>query len=185
MTIVSIIGRVAVALARANERLVFLFRALAGLVVIGMMFVIVGDVVGRYGSDLSDSIRPIPGASLYTMTGLVYVVFLAMASIQALKGHIMVTFLHRYFGPRVVLIIGILSCAVGVWLYSWLAYESWKYFWHTYELGEFWYGEINYPMWIPRFGIPLGSFLVVSVFIVDTIRGIHQLVHMGKGEQSS
>lgn len=148
--------------------------AIAALVFIQVMARVIDVVAVFLGMPRYGFIIP----SLAEIGGFLFVAasFLALPATLRAAGHVRVTLLLRYFGPRgdrvmtVLVLVGALALGVfAVW-------SVWLLTWGSYVRGSLSVGIIAIPLWIPQGVMALG----LAIFVVALL---DELVAMLRGGQ--
>ena len=102
------------------DRLIGLSAAIAALALLAEVIVILIDVVGRaFGN-------PLYGSQDLITSGMVILVFGAMALCDRGGGHIAVDLFERYFPPAMNKAIDVISAALGAVIFVALAWAVWE-----------------------------------------------------------
>ena len=102
------------------DRLIGLSAAIAALALLAEVIVILIDVVGRaFGN-------PLYGSQDLITSGMVILVFGAMAVCDRGGGHIAVDLFERYFPPAMNKAIDVISAALGAVIFVALAWAVWE-----------------------------------------------------------
>jgi len=148
------------------------YMALVGGLLIFLMAVITSvDIAGR--EIVSKSI---PGC--YELVGylLVFVVFFAIAYLEAKRGNVRVEILLSRFPTRVQAAIGLLSAILALFMFGLIVYSSGIWSWDSWVMRETMYGIKGGPLWLWKFGVPFGSFFMCIELIRGIQREIKQLI---------
>ncbi|MFC1974509.1 TRAP transporter small permease subunit [Chloroflexota bacterium] len=151
----------------ANRRLAMV----AGGAVFLLMLVVVVDVTGRYVLSL-----PLPGALELTEALLPLVVFLTIAYTQACGGHIRVTMLTDRLSLRKQTLLNLLVNSLGILCFSLLVWKTFSYSWSSWSIRETAWGVVAFPLYPTKFGITLGSLLLLFEFLTGFVSEIVRLV---------
>lgn len=138
----------------------------AGIALILMMLHITVDVIARYvfNSPLHGTVEIV---SAYYM---VAVVFLPLAMIERLNGHIAVELVTQHFPRRIQHIgIGIVALLSAAYFCA-FAWETWGDAVRKYDVGEQALGSISITIWPTRFYVPIGCGLIALVLVYKAIR---------------
>lgn len=104
----------------------------AGAIVFFLMLYGAADVLSRWLLN-----RPLPSTYEYMELGMVAVVYLGVAQVQRLRGHIAVDFLNKYFPTRVNEVIDLIGCLFGLVLAGVIAWWGAAAAWSSFETGEY------------------------------------------------
>lgn len=132
---------------------------IGGLITLSLMFLITLDVILRkLGS-------PIPGAFELVQIFTVGIVFLGVAYVQSVKGHIFIEVatdrlplkVHRVL-DFVGYLIGFVICSILAWQTGWSA-------WKAFVTKEYAMGVVNIPLWPAKLVIAVGmAMLTLRIF---------------------
>ena len=129
---------------------------LAAMFMFAIMMIVFGDVVMRYAFN-----RPFSWAydliSLYLMAG---VFFLIISDAYASHAHVSVDILQQKFPPAMIRATEIVTCVVGIAVFSLIAYLGFLRTVESFEASDVMAGGIPWPMW-PSIGfVPFGAGLI-------------------------
>lgn len=105
---------------------------IAGALVFFLMLYGTADVLSRWLLN-----RPLPSTYEYMELGMVAVVYLGVAQVQRLRGHIAVDFLNKYFPARMNEVIDVVNCLFGLLLSGVIVWWGAAAAWSSYETGEY------------------------------------------------
>lgn len=135
---------------------------MAAVLIVGMMFLVSADVIGRKLA------KPISGAFELTEFLAVCVIFLGFAYVQQQKGHIRVElFLDYVKNPGYKKALEILNLVVVIAVLGILFWYSLNKTWHLYREHEYAMGLIQFQLWPAYAFIPLGAFIFGLQVIFD------------------
>ena len=104
----------------------------AGALVLFLMLYGTADVLSRWLFN-----RPLPSTYEYMELGMVAVVYLGVAQVQRLRGHIAVDFVNKYLSARVNRAIEFISCLFGLLLTGVIVWWGAAAAWSSYLSGEY------------------------------------------------
>jgi len=145
---------------------------LAGLITLGVMFVAVGNIVGRYLG------YPVPGYIDYMEQAVPAIAILGVAYCQRLGGHIRMDIVVGALKGRVLWFAEFLGVSFMLAITAVLIYGSWDHAYRAITLGDSTV-DINLPTWPTKILFPL-LFLILSVRL--TIHVVAYLRAMQTGE---
>lgn len=148
------------------ERVSTFVAWIGGVALILMMLHISVEVVARYifNSPLHGTVEIV---SAYYM---VAVVFLPLAMIERLNGHIVVELLTQHLPRRAQsILIGIVAL-VSASYFAVFAWQTWGDALKKYAVGEQALGTVAITVWPTRFYLPIGCGLIVLVLVYKAIR---------------
>jgi len=153
----------------------FLNNILGAILLLGMMFLVVADVTGRYLFN-----RPVHGTMEITTFIMVGLVYFTLAHTQAIKAHIKVELVFERLSIRGKAILQFITCLIGMTIFAlitWqgvrLALDAWKY-------KEYTDGLIPFPTFPAKLAIPVGCFIFCLRFIVDIISSLRSMTGKDK-----
>ncbi len=94
----------------------------AGLALMGMLFLTVADITGR-----SAFRNPVPGTVEVTSLVLVLVVFLGLAHSEDEGDHITVDLIYERVGPRFRLVLDVFADIIGVIVLGYMAFQLYHF----------------------------------------------------------
>lgn len=133
-----------------------LASTIAAVAMFAIMLIVFGDVVMRYAFN-----KPFSWAydliSLYLMAGIF---FLVLSEAYANRAHVSVDILQQKFSPAMIRLSEIVTCLVGIVVFSLIAYLGWLRAVDSFQSADVMAGAIPWPMW-PSIGlVPLGAGLI-------------------------
>lgn len=151
---------------KALGRLSDLLGVLAGLALVLMMLHITAEVVARYVFD-----SPLHGTvEIVSTYYMVAVVFLPLALIERVNGHIIVELLSKHFPQRTQEILIAVVALASALFFAAFAWQTWGDALKKFEIGEEALGTVSVTVWPTRFYIPIGCGLLVIVLVHKAIR---------------
>ena len=143
-----------------------LLGVIAGVALILMMLHIVADVAVRFLS-----FAPLPGTiEIVSAYYMVAVVFLPLALVERMNGHIVVELVTQYLPPRVqelvIASVGVLS-ALYFGAFTW---QTWGDAAQKYNVGEMALGTVAVTVWPTRFFVPVGCALITLLLLYKSVR---------------
>ena len=133
----------------------------AGIIMV-MMFLTSVDVVMRYAFD-----NPLPGVYELQEFLLVGVVFLCLAYIQSLRGHINVDLLSGRLSPRMQTALSILGHVICLVVFAIITWQGGLRAWIAFVTGQAREGLVGYPLWPAKSMLTIGTGLFCLRFISD------------------
>ncbi len=156
------------------ERVVFpLNRVMhtVGLVILLLlMFLTVGDVVGRYFFTM-----PIPGTFELTNFMLALIVFFSLGYTQIRRGHISIDVLVSRFSPRAQAIIDSITCLFALGLFSLVTWQSVRYASRLFA-GHDVSGILSLPIYPFVIAVAFASLLFCLVLLVNLLSSLANVV---------
>jgi len=146
------------------------YHIIAPILLVGMMFLVVCDVGGRYLFN-----RPVHGALEITEFIMVGLVFLTLAHTQAIKGHIQVELLIGLMSRRKKLVLDLVTYVLGTVIFALITWQGWVSFMDSWGIREKTDGLIPFPVYPAKFVVPLGCFLLTLRFIADIMNVLKAL----------
>ncbi|MEM7290216.1 MAG: TRAP transporter small permease [Pseudomonadota bacterium] len=127
----------------------------AGLVILLVMFVAVGNIVGRYFG------YPVPGYIDYMEQAVPAIAILGIAYCQRLGGHIRMDIVVGKLKGRVLWIAEFIGVLLMLAITGILIYGSWDHAWRAIRLGDSTV-DINLPTWPTKILFPI-LFVILSI----------------------
>lgn len=143
---------------------------IAAFVVFVMMLYITANVIGRYLFD-----APLRGTAEVGVTGMVLVVFLPLAYVQARKQHMVLDVLTPR-SARGKAIADALIHLLGFGLLAILSWQTWLWGWNALVTQELMAGSIEIIVWPFKLLVALAWSLMCIQFAIDIGRIISQLL---------
>lgn len=136
-----------------------------------IMVIVFADVVMRYGFN-----KPFAWAydliALYLMAG---VFFLVLSDAHAKRAHVSVDILQQKFPPALVRISEIVTCIVGIAVFSLITWLGWQRAVDSFIARDVMAGAIAWPMW-PSIGlVPLGAGLITLRLVLHLVGHVASL----------
>lgn len=147
----------------------------SALTVFLLMVYISADAGGR-----SLAKTPMPATFEVSQTAMVYIVFLALAYVQARGGHLRLDFFVRRASPRGQAILHLVTLLIGLAIFALLFWQTWWRALDSVATMEVMEGLLGIPYYPARFAVAVGAFLLWVQFAIDLIRQIDQLLSMRK-----
>lgn len=141
---------------------------IAAAFMFAIMMIVFSDVIMRYAFN-----KPFSWAydliSMYLMAG---VFFLVLSEAYTSRAHVSVDILQQKFSPAMVRLSEIVTCIIGIIVFSLIAYLGFLRAVDSYQSADVMAGAIPWPMW-PSIGlVPFGAGLI-------TIRlAVHLIAHL-------
>lgn len=146
----------------------------SGVLMVVMMIYTTGDVTGRYLAN-----NPLPATYEFTVTLMVFIVFLSLAHTQAVGGHLKLDFLSQRINPRGQAILEILTLLIGLSLLALITWQAWGWAWEAWQIKEEMEGTLGIPYFPSRLGLTIGAFLLWIQYLINLIQRIDQLLRIG------
>lgn len=161
------------------ERFVFPLNGLVHKLALGilllMMFLTVGDVIGRYLVGRLPFFQPIPGTFELTEFMLVLIVFAALGYTQVRRGHISIDVVVSRFSPRTQSVIDSITYLLSLALFSLVTWQSAVYAHRLFEERDV-SGILLVPIYPFLIVVALGSFLFCLVLLVNFLSSLAKVV---------
>lgn len=152
----------------------FLNNVAGAIILTSMMFLVTGDVLGRYLFN-----KPIHGTTELTEFMMIGLLYFTLAHTQALKAHIRVDILTSFFSSRVKLICEEITYFLGFILFALITWQTMEAAVQAWKIWETTFGLILFPLFPAKILIPIGSFMVCLRFILDFLNGLRSLLRGG------
>lgn len=138
---------------------------IGALCILALMLLTTVDVVGRYFFD-----HPIMGTYEVSNFLLVGIVFLGVAYVQSLKGHIKLEIFERLLSRKARSILDIFGNVVGLFVLSLMTWQAGILAWRAWQSREYVLGGIyQLPDWPVKAVLPFGIGLLCTRLIIDII----------------
>ena len=139
--------------------------SIAAVFMFAIMIIVFSDVVMRYAFN-----QPFSWAydliSLYLMAG---VFFLVLSDAYTDRAHVSVDILQQKFSPAMIRLSEIVTCIVGIIVFSLIAYLGFLRAIDSYQSADVMAGAIPWPMW-PSIGlVPFGAGLITIRLVAHLI----------------
>lgn len=154
------------AIERAIRSVSAVLMAVAALALILMMLMVTVDVAGKYLFT-----APVPVTlEMVSNYYMVAVVFLPLAAVELMNGHIHVELIHARL-PRVGRrILDVVAHVLAFVFFAMLTVYGWEVAMKKFEVGEFLMGQYSLIIWPSRFLVPVGCGLIAVLLILRTVR---------------
>lgn len=139
---------------------------------------IFGDVVGRFFFN-----QPIPGTTELVKTAILPIVFLGAPYTLQKHGHIRTTVLVRRMSPVNASLFGIVSCIIGIAVFSLMSIYGWEAAVKSLAVREFEGVQLRVPTYPSRFIMVIGSVLLTVQFVINLVDNLKAL-RAGEGAES-
>jgi TRAP-type C4-dicarboxylate transport system permease small subunit len=144
---------------------------IAAIFMFAIMIIVFSDVIMRYVFN-----KPFSWAydliSLYLMAG---VFFLILSEAYASRAHVSVDILQQKFSPSVIRVTEIVTCLVGISVFSLIAYLGFLRTVDNFRSSDVMAGAIPWPMW-PSVGlVPFGAGLITLRLLLHLIAHVISL----------
>jgi TRAP-type C4-dicarboxylate transport system permease small subunit len=152
-----------------NKSFDWFVRALTGLAVallVPMMFLVTGDVVGRYLLK-----KPIPAVfEINSCFLMVIVVFFPLAYVHQRGEHVFVTLFTGRLPKKVQTLFDLFSVLLGIASFGLIGWYGLEKAISSTRVWEYIPGIIDVPVWISKWFIPLGAFTFCIELMRDACR---------------
>jgi TRAP-type C4-dicarboxylate transport system permease small subunit len=144
------------------EWVIKILTGLATALLVPMMFLVTGDVIGRYLLKM-----PIPAVfEINSNFLMVLVVFFPLAYVHRRKEHVFVTIFTERFPSRAKAVLEILSIVFGLFAFGLIGWYGLEAAIAATMVKEYIPGIITVPVWLSKWIIPIGT----AVFCIELIR---------------
>lgn len=124
---------------------------------------------------------PIPGVLEIVQALNVIIIFLSIAFVQRLKGHIKIDLVVSHMSPAQLDAFETFCWIVGLAVFSLLTWQMSIFTVESWRVREATMGLIYFPVYPIKFLIAVGSFLLCLGFIIDITRSINRLYRRTRG----
>jgi len=142
----------------------------AAAIILVMMFLTTLDVVLRYIFS-----SPLPGVYELQEFMLVGAVFLALAYVQSLKGHIYVDLFTNRFSERGQAILRIISHTVSFLIFALITWQGGLRAWSAFVTGQCREGLISYPLWPAKWALTIGCGFFCLRLALDVVTDFYAM----------
>ena len=145
---------------------------IAAVVILLLMFLTTADVTGRYVFN-----SPIQGAFDGSEVLMVGVVFLGIAYVQSMKGHVKVEVLTSWMPQKGQLALDTFGYIVGFFVIALILWQSSLYTWKAFVTHDHTMGIVELPLWPGKSLIPIGAGLLCIRLLSDVVSNLSRLFH--------
>lgn len=138
-----------------------------GIVV--MMFLVCGDVIGRYVLR-----KPIVGAFEFTEFLMAGIIFIGFAYSQAQKAHLKIDLLLERMSPNTQFFLQVFNLVVTLLFFALIAWRGIVGSWEAYVLDDKTAGLVRIPYWPAKAVVPLGAILLCSQIFMDLVESLQE-----------
>ncbi|MFC2000926.1 TRAP transporter small permease subunit [Chloroflexota bacterium] len=128
---------------------------IATVIIMVLMFLTTADVFGRYVLN-----SPIVGVYEASEVFMVGIVFLGIAYIQRMKGHVSVEIISSWLPQRAQLGLEIFGYLLGFLFMAVIAWQSGALAWKAFVTHDHTHGLIKIPLWPGKSFVPIGASLL-------------------------
>jgi len=146
--------------------LAYISLAIASIV----MLMITADVMMRYLFR-----KPIIGVFELSEFAMVGIVFLGVAYVQSIKGHVNVPILIEKLSPKTQASLTIFGYLLGFASLSIITWASASATWTAFVTGDYAMGIIHFPTWPAKLSVPLGLSVLNIRLIIDILKDCQRL----------
>ena len=146
-------------------------RIAAGIIMV-LMFLTTADVFGRYIFN-----SPIEGAFEASEVLMVGVVFLGIAYVQSMKGHVKVDVLTSWLPQKGQLALDTFGYIAGFGILVLIVWHSGALAWKAFTTNDQTYGLVQIPLWPGKSLIPIGAGLLCIRLLSDVVSNLSRLFH--------
>jgi len=126
---------------------------------------------------------PLPFTLELVSTLNVTAVFMSAAYVQRKKGHVAVSLLINRLAPGVQSSLLVFIYSVGIIIFALMTWQCGIWGLQSLEVREMTQGLINLPLYPTKLLIPLGTFAMMAVLIVDLVHAIKGLTNRSKNSE--
>jgi TRAP-type mannitol/chloroaromatic compound transport system permease small subunit len=147
----------------------FALIPVAVAIFIQMLYVFI-NVFGRFTINL-----PVAGAMEASAEMMIYIVFLSIAYIQTVEGHVRIDFVLPRLGNRTRYIFDIVAFLIGIVFIGFIVWYATPVALHSIKIGETSWGSVEFPLYPQRIVVVLGSFMLMIQLILDVCKAVMDL----------
>ena len=148
-----------------------LFNFIAGLVILGLMFLGVFQVIGRKVFNF-----PVPGYFDLVEFSMVVFAFLAISYCQKLGGHIRMEIIIGRFHGRTLWVLEILGVSIAIFIIGILMYYSYEHFLRAWTIGDS-SMNIEIPIWPSKLMVPFAFAMLTGRLFIQLAGYTRMLLH--------
>lgn len=141
----------------------------AGLIMVTMLLTS-ADVIGRYVFN-----SPIIGAYGISEVIMVGIVFLGIAYVQSVKGHVQVEVVTSWLSPRAQVTIDTFAYTLALVILALMTWRSGALAWDAFIKGDTSMSLLAFPLWPGKSLVPIGTGLFCLRLISDIVSNINRL----------
>ncbi len=149
------------------DRRYFLLESLtnfvAGMVIMGLMFLGVAQVLGRKLLNM-----PVPGYVDLVEFAMVVFAFLAISYCQKLGGHVRMELIIGRFHGRMLWFLEIIGMLIAVFIIAVLMYYSFKHFQRAWKIGDSSI-DLELPIWPSKLIVPFAFAMLLVRFTIQLV----------------
>lgn len=149
----------------------FFNNIFGAILLLGMMFLVVADVTGRYLFN-----RPIHGTMEITTFIMVGLVYLTIAHTQAIKAHIKVELIFERLSIKGKAGLQLITCTIGTIIFALITWQGVRLALDAWRYKEYTDGLIPFPTFPAKLAIPVGCFIFCLRFLVDIFSSVKVLI---------
>ena len=147
------------------------FNFVASIIIMGLMFLGVAQVLGRKVLNL-----PVPGYVDLVEFAMVVFAFLAISYCQRLGGHVRMEFIIGKFHGRTLWFFEILGMLIAVFIIAVLMYYSFAHFLRAWDIGDS-SMDIEIPIWPSKLIVPFAFAMLLVRFTIQTVAYVRLFFH--------
>ena len=144
-------------------------RSVAAIIAVVVVLIVI-DVIGR---KLFNS--PLPGSTEITAACLSYIAFMSYAYGLITRAYVKVEVFYLRFPRTLRIIIDIFTCLCGLFVFYVILKGGWGMFYKSFVAGELMPASVDFPYWLPKLFVPLGSFFMIAQCLIHCLSSICEL----------
>ncbi len=152
-----------------------MLHSVAMVVLMLLMFLTVGDVIGRYLVGRLPFFQPIPGTFELTEFMLVIIVFAAIGYAQIRGDHISIEIMVSRLSPRIQGIIGCITNFLSLAMFSLVTWRAVVYARHLFSAQDV-SGVLKLPVYPFLIVVSIGSFIFCLAMLVSFVHSLRKVV---------
>ena len=154
----------------AVERLEWGSTAAASVIILGLMFLVVTDVLGR---KLFRS--PLHGSTEMAEVTLVFIVYLSIAYVQRFKGHIKIEMVTGHLTKRAQLLLDLVGFIFALVICVLITWQCSFFAWKSFVQKDYTMGIVRVPVWPAKVVVAFGFGLLCVQLVLDIQEGFKEL----------
>lgn len=157
-------------LIRLIDRISHAFGVVAGVMMLLGVALVLTEIIVRAVFDSTLYIT-----EEYTAYLMVGITLLGLAYTLKEKGHIRMTFLHKFVKGKARVFLDMFAFLVGLLVFSMITFTTFEFFWDSVESGTRSMQISKTYLAIPQSAMPLGAFLITLQFVAELAKSFIRL----------
>ncbi len=145
-------------------------RSVAAIIAVVVVLIVI-DVVGRKLFN-----HPLPGSTEITAACLSYIAFMSYAYGLITNSYVKVEVFYLRFPRTLRIIIDIFTCLCGLLVFYVIIKGGWAMFYKSFVAKELMPASVDFPYWLPKMFVPLGSFFMIIQCFIQCLGSICKFI---------